>query len=261
MYKKIGVISDIHSNAVALEIVLKELLNKKVDLCIVLGDLLTYGTQPNEVIELLLDFKSKIKCIFIKGNHEEFYFDISKEIDPIKYKIPQFVKESIFWTEDKLKYNLYKTFEWHNNFIIDKIYFAHANPFDYPNWIYMNKEKDIKNAALSLNDKNMNVGIFGHTHRNKGYVVSENLTDCKVDINKEFKLNQKELLILNSGSIGQPRGSFANFMIIDILDNIVKYSDIKVNIDNKQMIDKTNKTNLSLETKDKLNTFWEIKND
>lgn len=261
MDKKVGIISDIHSNAVALNIALKELVNQKVDLCVILGDLLTYGTEPNKVIELLLDFKNTIQCIFIKGNHEEFYFDIANKIDPIKYKMPKFVQESIFWTNNKLKYDLYGIFDWHEEFTIDKIYFAHANPFEYGNWIYMNKEQDIKNAMISLKKKNMSVGIFGHTHRDKRYIVSNDFNECKVDLNNKFKFNNKEYLILNAGSIGQPRGSYPNFMILNITDNLIKYDNIKVDIDNKLLINKMLKTNLSKETKDKLNSFWEIKND
>lgn len=261
MNTKIGVISDIHSNAISLEIVLEKLLEEKIDLCIVLGDLLTYGTQPNEVIELLIDFRMKVNCIFIKGNHDQFYFDISNGIDPIKYKMAEFVKESIFWTKDKLKYDLYKTFEWHDNFIIDKIFFAHANPFNYGNWKYLNGEEDIKMAVDILSKKDMSVGIFGHTHRNKKYIIHNDFIDCVTTLSGEFKFNEEQQLILNSGSIGQPRGSYPGFIILYIMDDSMTYNDIKIDLDNKLLIKKTSMTNLSLDTKNKINSFWEIDND
>ena len=256
MTKQIAVISDIHSNAIALEIVLKELINRKITQCIILGDLLTYGTQPNEVIELLLNFKNKVECIFIKGNHEQFYFDIENNINPIKYKMPKFVEESIFWTNDKLKYNLNESFYWNDNCIINNIYFSHANPFDYGNWTYMNKEEDIFSAAISLNNKNMNVGIFGHTHRNKNYIISDNFQKCTVDFANEFKISNDQQLIINTGSIGQPRGSASGFMIINILDNLLQYDYVSIKLDNKLIRDKMINTNLSLETQTKLNSFF-----
>jgi predicted phosphodiesterase len=260
MTKKIGVISDIHSNAIALELALSELLNQNINQCIILGDLLTYGTQPNEVIELLLAFQDKVACIFIKGNHEEFYFDIENNINPIKYKMPKFVEESIFWTNDKLKYNLQNTFKWIESFTIKNIYFSHANPFEYGNWTYMNKEEDILSASKSLYEKGFSVGIFGHTHRNKNYMVSDKYKKCELYLANNFNPSNNQL-ILNTGSLGQPRGTQSNIMIFNISDNLVQFKNIEVNIDSKLMIDEIAKTTLSFETKNKINSFWEINND
>ncbi len=49
----IGVISDVHANVIALEAVLGELRQKKVDTILCLGDLVGYGPSPNETIELV----------------------------------------------------------------------------------------------------------------------------------------------------------------------------------------------------------------
>jgi len=257
-YKEIAVISDIHSNAMSLEIVLKEILSKKIDLCIILGDLLTYGTQPNEVIELLFDFSNKINCIFIKGNHDQFYFDIQKKIDPIKYNIAEFVKESIFWTNDKLKYNLYEVFDWKDNFILDKVYFAHANPFEYGNWKYLNDEKDILKAAGYLGKKGVKVGIFGHTHRNRKYIIEENSVNCISSVINEFKFNDNRKLILNAGSIGQPRGSSPNYTTLKISNNSIICEDRNVVFDNKAVVKQIYSATLSIETKNELSSFWGI---
>ena len=57
--------------------------------------LLTYGAEPNETINLLKSFSKDNECVFIKGNHDQFYFDIENGLDPFKYNMPKFVKESI----------------------------------------------------------------------------------------------------------------------------------------------------------------------
>ena len=69
-------------------------LRKNVDLLICLGDILTYGTQPNEVIDELLQYQKMNDLIMIKGNHEEFYFSSSK-LSQQDYSLPDFVEESI----------------------------------------------------------------------------------------------------------------------------------------------------------------------
>ena len=50
---KIAVISDIHSNIYALEAVLDDIKNRDIDLVACTGDLVGYGTRPNEVINTI----------------------------------------------------------------------------------------------------------------------------------------------------------------------------------------------------------------
>lgn len=58
-----GFISDIHSNAEALEAVLAEL---RVDQLYCLGDIVGYGASPNQVVERL----RKVGAVSIQGNHD-----------------------------------------------------------------------------------------------------------------------------------------------------------------------------------------------
>ncbi|WP_042274578.1 metallophosphoesterase family protein [[Clostridium] dakarense] len=64
---KIAVISDIHSNIYALESVLENINKKDVDMIVCTGDLVGYGTRPNEVIETL----KKNKILTIMGNYDD----------------------------------------------------------------------------------------------------------------------------------------------------------------------------------------------
>ena len=48
---RIGIFSDIHGNAEALDVVLKALEYETVDFRVCLGDLVGYGPSPNECIE------------------------------------------------------------------------------------------------------------------------------------------------------------------------------------------------------------------
>ena len=63
----VGIISDIHSNFFALEIVL-EFLSDKIDALICAGDFVGYGFQPSECIDALLDFS--LPTYFCLGNHD-----------------------------------------------------------------------------------------------------------------------------------------------------------------------------------------------
>ena len=63
---KVAVFSDIHGNYQALDAILNDIKNEKVDKIIFLGDAVSLGPCPNECIDRLI----KEKAIFINGNHE-----------------------------------------------------------------------------------------------------------------------------------------------------------------------------------------------
>jgi putative phosphoesterase len=66
MGMRIALISDIHGNLTAIDAVLNEINQQKIDLIICLGDIATIGPQPRQVIKKLRD----LNCACILGNHE-----------------------------------------------------------------------------------------------------------------------------------------------------------------------------------------------
>ena len=87
MKAKVAVISDIHANADALTVALKKIQSTGVDMTIVLGDVLTYGCQPVEVINKLKQYKKENAVVFIKGSHDQFYFNLRKGMTLMKNKM------------------------------------------------------------------------------------------------------------------------------------------------------------------------------
>lgn len=66
-----AVLSDIHGNMYAFREILKDMENFEIESVILLGDLIDYGMQSNEVISYIRDsFKYKLVCN-IWGNHEK----------------------------------------------------------------------------------------------------------------------------------------------------------------------------------------------
>jgi len=68
---RIALISDIHSNRIALRPVLADIRRTGVDHIVCLGDVANLGPEPNAVIEILAD----LGCPCIMGNHDEFLLD------------------------------------------------------------------------------------------------------------------------------------------------------------------------------------------
>ncbi|MEO6733338.1 MAG: metallophosphoesterase [Ferruginibacter sp.] len=64
------VIGDIHGALKALEQIIEKAAVKESDQLIFLGDFVDGWSQSYEVIQYLIELEKRIKCVFIKGNHD-----------------------------------------------------------------------------------------------------------------------------------------------------------------------------------------------
>ena len=258
MKSKVAVISDIHSNADALALVLKDLIIKRVDVTIFLGDILTYGCQPLEVMNMLKKYKQENSVIFIKGNHDQFYFDLQSGFEISNYTIPKFVEESVNWTLKKISPLILKdSFVWYDNYSFGDLYFSHANLYKYGDWSYVEKPHDLFKTFYKLQKQNFFTGVFGHSHRHMFAGIKENIL---YEINEfNAQVNRLDNLIINAGSIGQPRGKGVGYVLLYINNHkLYKASFEKIEMNFSNSIDLIKKTKLSQETKKKLIDYLEI---
>lgn len=255
---RIAIISDIHANNDVLEDVLQQIGSMSVDLTVVLGDLLTYGCQPNEVLDNLSEYSNKNKCIFIKGNHDQFYFDLKAKKNNFQYDLPDFVEESIYWTDQKIgNVDLQSMFDWKEEFTLDPVYFSHANPFGHGNWEYVESPEQYCRACSELTVKGSKVGVFGHSHRSKLLNISAANEQLNIE-KREIELSDDSFLILNPGSVGQPRGSGLSYMIMNMKGNVIR-ADLKaVETDLSNSIDLISNTTMTLKTKEKLISYLRV---
>ena len=202
---KIAVISDIHANVYALMNVLEDIDNEKVDTIVCLGDLVGYGSQPNEVISMIKE--RHILCI--KGNYDNSVVDNEysyiRETPINSFSLP--------WAVNELKeenriflQNLPSTITL--NIENKNLLFVHGSPRRINEYLL----KDADNTLDTMNSINEDVLICAHTHipeikefGNKVYVNSgsigkpkigrPNITYCILNINKEdvMKIEIKEI--------------------------------------------------------------------
>jgi diadenosine tetraphosphatase ApaH/serine/threonine PP2A family protein phosphatase len=67
--RRVAVLSDIHGNAVALQAVLADLDSLGIDHLAVAGDLVGFGPNPDDVVDVLVTRRAQL----IRGNHEADY--------------------------------------------------------------------------------------------------------------------------------------------------------------------------------------------
>ncbi len=216
-----AVVGDIHANIFALDACLDSLKkfqnnqNFKLDKIIFIGDLLTYGTHVNDTLEKLLNFSLKNNVEFILGNHDEMYHQLLSGKDSYYFKkLPEWIKISVDLTLEKLDEKIFNSFKMNKYLIFGQSLICHANCLilDSANknkWIYIDSLESYKEEAERLKRLNLKLAVYGHTHRRK---IFFNEKHQKVFFNENpnfekftFDLSKSSPLILNAGSIGQPR--------------------------------------------------------
>lgn len=216
-----AIISDIHSNASALDAALQRIAATGVQHIICLGDLLNYGPQPNEVIALLQQISKRIPTTFIIGNHDWMVFQCQQASVPTAVtlrthypKLPAYIAESIIWTVAQLTCDLRESFAWVERFTLPNMLFAHANPFAFGDWTYIRDEASQQRAIKHCRQSGLRLAAFGHSHRQllltDGFETTLEHTSLSLTWSES-----EEVILLNPGTIGQPRGTASSFALLD----------------------------------------------
>ncbi len=202
------VIADVQGNGVALDAAVEEATAEGFDRLVLLGDLLTYGCEPERIVSRLHALAADPRVLLIVGNHDQMYFDL-RGPDPGAYfeRLPEWIRETVEWTADRIDLDAFAALPWVESARIHGVLYDHANPYPYGDWTYLNGDAAEAAAATSLAAAGLSVGVFGHTHR----AVAVRYVDG-VRVQREqapdIRMRHPEgVAIVNPGSVGQPRSA------------------------------------------------------
>lgn len=201
---KVAVLGDVHANASALSAALAVVDSIGHDRLVFLGDLLTYGVDVDETLDLIGRRLDDGRAIVLRGNHDALYFDLLGDGDSLYASaLPAWIRESIEWTMERLPIERWRELPFVDESRLGRVLLSHANPFGACQWQYLNDEPEHLRAALELGRRGCVAGVFGHTHRVKWFrLVGETGAFVLTD---EGRLNDGAVHVLNAGAIGQPR--------------------------------------------------------
>jgi predicted phosphodiesterase len=126
---KAAIISDIHSNLEALLVVLKDIKKRRLKSIFCLGDLVGYGANPNECIDLCI----KESKLIVAGNHDWAAVDKTdvSTFNPV-------AAEAIKWTQEKInKDSVSKLKGLELTKKKDNLLLVHASPSTPEKWNYL----------------------------------------------------------------------------------------------------------------------------
>lgn len=218
-----AVISDVHSNLHALEAVLKDIGDRRIDEIYFVGDAVGYGPQPNLCIDLL-----KKDCgILIAGNHDWAVLEyISTEFfnvhaaDAVTYNREVMTDEHM---RDLEGFNLLKSSEKRNAL------FVHATPRDPENWDYLFSVKD---AEINFEHFEQKLCFIGHSHTP---VILEQSQTGEILIHRaSTEIKDTSRYIINDGSVGQPRDSDPRASYVIVNDSSIEIVRVQYDISKTQ---------------------------
>jgi len=174
-----AIFSDIHSNLEAFQVINKFIETENIDKRIFLGDIVGYGANPNECIELL----RKSADIVLGGNRNNTTI---KKTDISCFN--EYAKAAILWTRKVLSQE-------NKNYlaalpVIDtfkEITIAHSSPWEPSVWHYIVNIRDARNNFEYFDTQ---LCFIGHSHHP---VTISRLSDgtLKVSRNQLVSLNEE----------------------------------------------------------------------
>lgn len=201
-----AVLSDIHGNLYALEAVMKDMAAFRIENVLLLGDLIDYGMQSNEVVSYFRDCcEHKILCN-VWGNHERAVmlsdfrrFSSKRGIESAEHTAGLLTEETKRYLNDRMRH------EGREEFFLDglKCLAVHGS------------EEDACWKAVFPEDVHGDYGKYdlvlsGHSHYSHVFTKFYDAED-------ETRRNRHAVLFINPGSVGQPRNHnpYAQYAIFD----------------------------------------------
>ncbi len=222
---RVLIISDIHANLTAFETVLDH-SEGDWDYVWCLGDVVGYGPDPNECVDLL----RTLPHLCLAGNHD---WAALGRLDIRTFNSD--ARKAVTWTAETLRPdNIEYLTALPTTFVLGPYTLAHGSPRE-PVWEYI---LDPLIAALNFPHFETPYCLVGHTHTPVIYQMVNDQGDTEQyppAYNEPRHLNGRRQII-NPGSVGQPRDSNpeAAYAVLDVEEAVWEHRRIPYNIGDVQ---------------------------
>ena len=219
------ILSDVHSNVEALGAVMARVRRKRWDCLIVLGDVVGYGANPNNVVERIRRVRKR-KAL-VRGNHDR----VAAGLDPGELFNP-IALHAARWTAEKLTPASREFLgelpvgpvEGDGAFLI-----CHGSPRDEDAYIFSDRD-----ASSNFEVFEHPLCFFGHSHIPSVFELHDG--KVRVEAVREraaWKLAPNARYLINPGSVGQPRdrNRAASYALYDAATGVVHFDRVAYDVE------------------------------
>jgi diadenosine tetraphosphatase ApaH/serine/threonine PP2A family protein phosphatase len=215
-----AILSDIHGNLDALEVVLADLERQRPASVVCLGDFVGYGAAPNECVDRMRPLVEAA----VTGNHDVVAVG--------RFKLGAFNSDAATaarWTAEQLSPGnrewlsaLPYTARWRDTLLV------HASPIEPEQWHYVLSTDDAAHELAAFSEP---LGLIGHSHV-PGTFVHDG-TRVRYLRDETVKLAPGARHLINVGSVGQPRDGDARaaYLLWDDEASTVRHVRLDYDID------------------------------
>lgn len=228
---RLAILSDIHSNLEALTRALSVLESKGVDEIVCLGDVVGYGANPNECVEII-----RKRCTaVILGNHDAAALDLS-----VAQTFTAYARMSAEWTFEHLSAEsrlFLKSLPLTH--AKEGMLLVHSSPFEPQEWNYIFSVSD---AHLAFEHFSEEICYVGHSH----------VPGVFAEKSAKKQVKRGERFIVNVGSVGQPRDGNPNLSFGIFDTDKWQYENVRASYDVKRAADAITRAGLPRPLADRL---------
>ncbi|HWM94827.1 MAG TPA: metallophosphoesterase family protein [Thermoanaerobaculia bacterium] len=223
------ILSDMHANWDAFEVVLRRARRKRFDAVLVLGDLVGYGAAPNQVVEAVRALGPRLYTV--RGNHDKVVTGIDSGSN-----FNQTALTAAQWTTTRLtpaNLRYVRDLPRGPMRIEEGLAICHGSPLDEDTYVF--SDVDAWEIFASFP---MPVTFFGHTHIPSLFSLEGRVLGVRALRGRTgtLQLHPQGRYLVNPGSIGQPRDRDprASYMTYDSQSRIVRWNRIEYPIEEAQ---------------------------
>lgn len=228
-------ISDIHSNLEALQAVLADIDRRGISSIFCLGDVVGYGPDPAACVDIV-----RQRCrVTILGNHDEAL----AQGNWLGFNLV--ARSAMEWTRKRLRPRFYRpgsrsrwkfladlprSFEW------EGLYLVHGSPRDPVSEYVLPRHADFPMPGMfeEIFGKFATVCLVGHTHHAGVFLPTPRFLPPS-EVAEGFSYENGQKLLINVGSVGQPRDRDPRACYVSMDENgVFRYHRVEYPIEETQ---------------------------
>jgi diadenosine tetraphosphatase ApaH/serine/threonine PP2A family protein phosphatase len=221
-FMKIAILGDIHSNIDALEAVLQDAQQQKVEKYCCVGDVVGYNACPREC----LDRVRGLNAVIVRGNHDHYcsYNESLSDFHPLAAEVVDWTRNVLTAEERRFLHDLPLVQ------MVESFTVVHSTLDNPDMWGYV---FDKLEAESNFAYQATSVCFYGHTHVPLVFEKSETV---RSELFEHIRISLGKKYFINVGSIGQPRDGDprAAYAVFNTLRNTIELRRISYDIEAAQ---------------------------